>query len=148
MIMKPKKDTYKLVFNMWMSHRYESKIDLIKFLIDKYNYDSEISEVVSDVLTNIDKYKEEFKQTKEEQFFIEFQKLLQKYGVEIFIADNDDKDETLVFQFPVKQFELSGNTGTELTETNTFVNVEDESEFYEFPGEQYFEEQGIDVRNE
>lgn len=76
----------KLIFNMWKTGLYPSKLDLIAFLKEKYNAfkEQEIIDNVEDVLSNIDKYEVEFKQTKTEQFFIELLQLMKKYNVQMY----------------------------------------------------------------
>ena len=54
----------KLIFNMWKTGLYQSKLDLIAFLRDNYIVykESEIIESVEEVLSNIDKYEIKFNQ--------------------------------------------------------------------------------------
>ena len=132
----------KLIWQMWKSGKYKTAEELYSFL-SKRNFAPEKAEV-EDVIKNLPKYDKQFKQSQEERFFIEFQRLLQKYQVEIFIANAEEKS-ALIFDFPDKQFELTGDIGTELTATNTFANVEDDKEFFGFPGEQYFDEENINL---
>lgn len=132
----------KLIWQMWKSGKYKTAEELYSFL-SKRNFAPEKAEV-EDVVVNLAKYDKQFKQSQEERFFIEFQRLLQKYQVEIFIANATDKS-ALIFDFPNKQFELTGDIGTELDATNTFTNVDEDKEFYNFPGEQYFDEENINL---
>ena len=133
----------KLIWQMWKSGKYKTADELYSILQNKH-YPIEIKSEVEDVIENLPKYDKQFKQSQEERFFIEFQRLLQKYQVEIFIA-NAKEESALIFDFPNKQFELTGDIGTELRATNTFANVEDDKEFFGFPGEQYFDEENINL---
>lgn len=76
----------KLIFNMWKTGLYQSKLDLIAFIRDNYIVykEPEIIESVEDVLSNIDKYEIEFKQNNTEKFFIELLQLMKKYNVQMY----------------------------------------------------------------
>ena len=59
-------DIKELIFKELETGFYQSKLDLIAFIKSHYNTyeESEIIKSVEDVLSNIDKYEKEFKQTK------------------------------------------------------------------------------------
>ena len=53
--MKDKNSFRKLVYDLWKSRMFSSKIDLIKFLKDNYYANDDDIQVVYDVLSNIKK---------------------------------------------------------------------------------------------
>ena len=154
-------DLKKLIFNMWKTGLYQSKLDLIVAIEKVYtpitikNLKQKIIENVEEVLTNIDKYEIEFKQTKTEQFFIELLQLLEKYNVEIYAQKyNEDKNEEddirIFFETPDGTFGQDYYESIDPYAANCFEECVDneniECKKYEFPAVNYFKEEGISVR--
>ena len=151
----------KLIFNMWKTGFYQSKLDLIagvekyyKPIIEK-DLKKKIIESVEDVLSNIDKYEKEFKQTKTEQFFIELLQLMEKYNVGIYAQsvgkDNEEDDDIRIhFETPDGTFVQDSYDIIDWDQTNSFEeiveNENDKCRIYEFPATWYFKEEGIMVR--
>lgn len=151
----------KLIFNMWKTGSYQSKLDLIA-TVEKYykpiiekDLKKKIIESVEDVLSNIDKYEKEFKQTKTEQFFIELLQLMKKYNVGIYAQsvgkdDNEDDDIRIHFETPDGTFVQDSYDIIDWDQTNLFEeiveNENDKCRIYEFPATWHFKEEGIMVR--
>lgn len=145
----------KLIFNIWKTGLYQSKLDLIKYITDRYKAfkKEEVIKNVEDVLTNIDKYEKEFKQTEHEAFFIEFLKLMEKYRVNIG-ADNFDekepKDIRVYFEFGDRTFVQDQPLEMNVYQTNGFITCDDDENskeiYYEFPCVKDFEDEGLIVK--
>jgi hypothetical protein len=139
----------KLVFNMWKTGRFSSKIDLIKYFVNNYQATDKDVDMIEEVLTNIDKYEEEFKQTKYESFFIELLKLMKKYdvhiGADIYNCDNEpyDLDTRIYFGFKDKTFVQDKFSEICPTANVGFINYENNNEKYNFPAVKDFENEGI-----
>ena len=148
----------KLVFNMWKTGLYQSKLDLISFLQNNYNAfkKQEIIDNVEDVLSNIDKYEVEFKQTKTEQFFIELLQLMKKYNVQMY-ADfvYNHADMRIFFETKDGLFVQSCSDYLDSDYANEFNEFKKDKNkiiegniSYNFPAVDYFEQEGIKVKNE
>ena len=142
----------RLAFHFWKTHRFASKIDLIKYMESKYiNPASDIVEAVEDVLSNIDKYEEKFKQTKAEQFFIELLLLLNKYHVAMFAErlEDDPEDIRIFFETTDGVFGQDYCDSIDPEAVNGFEECVEDGEIprrYEFPAVSYFEQENINVK--
>ena len=154
-------DLKKLIFNMWKTGLYQSKLDLIVAVnkhcntLNKNDVKAQIITTVEEVISNIDKYEKEFKQTKTEQFFIELLQLMEKYNVKIYVQkvgkDKDGDDDIRIhFETPDGTFVQNCYDVIDWDRVNGFEeiveNENDECRIYEFPASWYFKEEGISVR--
>lgn len=144
----------RLAFNFWKTGRFTSKQDLIDFLNKNIlgRTKEQYIEIVEDIITNMDKYEKKFQQTKIEQFFIEFLKLLDKYHVEMFIdqADNDEHDLRIFFDSADGVFGQDYGDTIDPDAVNGFEEcVEDgvTPRKYVFPAVRYFEQKGISIKD-
>lgn len=146
----------KLIFNMWKTGLYQSKLDLIAFIRDNYTVykENEIIKSVEDVLSNIDKYEIEFKQTKTEQFFIELLQLMKKYNIQMY-ADflYNHADMRIFFETKDGLFVQSCSDYLDSDYANEFNEFKKDKNkiiegniSYNFPAVDYFEQEGITVR--
>ena len=147
----------KLVFTMWKTGMY-SKERLLNVLkgYRAFSY-KDVVETVDEVLSNLDKYEIKFKQNKTEQFFIELLQLMEKYNVGIYaqsIGKDSDGDDDIRIFFETPDGTFATDNYYEMIDwdqTNCFEEVvdndNDECRIYEFPAVQYFESEGIKVRN-
>lgn len=143
----------RLIYNHWKTGRFASKLDLIAFMYDNIlgRTKEQYVELVEDVLTNIDKYDEIYKQTKIEQFFIELLELLDKYHIEMYAdnMENDEKDMRIFFVSTDGTFGQDYDDSIDPEAMNGFEECVDEGEkprTYSFPAVKYFKEQGIEVK--
>lgn len=147
-------DFKRLIYNYWKTGRFASKLDLIAFMdkhIVGYESKEQLIELVEDVLTNIDKYEEQFKQTKIEQFFIELLQLLDKYHVSMHVdcTEEDEKDMRIFFESADGTFGKDYDDSIDPEAMNGFEECVEEGETprkYNFPAVKYFKEQGIEVK--
>ena len=147
-------DFKRLIYNYWKTGRFASKLDLIAFMdkhIVGYESKEQLIEMIEDVLTNIDKYEEQFKQTKIEQFFIELLQLLDKYHVSMHVdcTEEDEKDMRIFFESADGTFGQDYDDSIDPEAMNGFEECVDDDvkpRKYIFPAVKYFKEQGIEVK--